>query len=388
MLQVLNDQTFAIMVLMAVFTTFITTPLVMAVYKPGKRPSNGIYKHRTIKREDPNHQLRILACFYCVRNIPTMINLIEASRGTEKKERLCIYAMHLMELSERPSAILMAHKARNNGIPFWNKGKHSDSDNIIVPFEAFRQLSCVSIRPMTAISPMHDMHEDILGSAERKRAAIIILPFHKHQRVDGVLENTRNDYRSVNKKVLDNAQCSVGILVDRGLGGNTHVSASNVSSNITVLFFGGNDDQEALAYGLRMAEHPGITLNIIRFLTSPEIAREIVDVEAKEHESSSIAADENFLDDMRQKYATMESVKMEIRLVRNSAETVDAIKELNRCNMFLVGRMPEGPVAASMDVRSDCAELGPVGSLLISPEFSASVLVVQQYTGGGTSAIP
>ncbi|XP_031281350.1 cation/H(+) antiporter 18-like [Pistacia vera] len=385
--KVLNDQTFAIMVLMAIFTTFITTPLVMAVYEPNKRTSNGIYKHRTIKRKDPNHQLRILACFYSARNLPTMINLIEASRGTEKKEGLCVYAMHLMELSERSSAILMVHKARNNGIPIWNKGRHSDSDQVVVAFEAFRQLSHVTIRPMTAISPMHDMHEDICGSAERKRAAMIILPFHKHQRFDGVLENTRNDFHSVNKKVLENAQCSVGILVDRGLGGNTHVSASDVSSIVTVLYFGGNDDAEALAYGVRMAEHPGISVNIIRFLASSGISGEIVGADVKDHHSSS--ADENFLDEMRRKYSSLESFKMEVRVVRNNTETVDAIKEYNRCHMFLVGRMPEGPVAAAMDIKSDCPELGPVGSMLISPDFStsASVLVVQQYTGGGMSPI-
>ena len=55
-----------------------------------------------------------------------MINLIEASRGTEKKEGLCVYALYLMELSERPSAIMMVHKARKNGLPFWNNGRHSD----------------------------------------------------------------------------------------------------------------------------------------------------------------------------------------------------------------------------------------------------------------------
>jgi hypothetical protein len=43
--------------------------------------------------------------------------------------------------------------------------------------------------------------------------------------------------------------------------------------------------------------------------------------------------------------------------------------------------VPEGQVAASLNVKSDCSELGPVGSLLTSPDFStsASVLVVQQY---------
>ncbi|GAV63526.1 Na_H_Exchanger domain-containing protein [Cephalotus follicularis] len=381
--KVLNDQTFAIMVLMAVFTTFITTPIVMAVYKPAKRASKHNYRYRTIEKIDPNAQFRLLACFYSVRSVPTMINLIEASRGMEKGEGICVYAMHLMELSERSSAIRMVHKARKNGLPFWNKGKQSNSDQIVVAFEGFRQLSRVSVRPMTAISAMANIHEDICSSAESKRAAMIILPFHKHQRLDGGLETTRTDFRWVNKRVLENAPCSVGILVDRGLGGTTHIAASNVNSLITVLFFGGCDDREALSYGALMAEHPGNSLNVIRFLASPDFSGEMVRVEIEEEsKTSSGSADEMFLAGFKNKMVGNNSIKYEEKVVKNAAETVELIRELNRCDLFLVGRMPEGQAASSLNSSSDCPELGLVGSLLTSPHFqiSASVLVVQQYT--------
>ncbi|KAK6263198.1 hypothetical protein QUC31_009014 [Theobroma cacao] len=382
--KVLNDQTFAIMVLMAIFTTFITTPLVMAVYKPAKRMSKRDHKYRTIERKDTNTQLRILACFHSTRNIPSMINLIEASRGTEKKEGLCVYAMHLMELSERPSAILMVHKARKNGLPFWNKGKQSNSDQVVVAFETFRQLSRVSVRPMTAISAMSGMHEDICTSAERKRAAMIILPFHRHQRLDGSLETTRTEFHSVNKQVLAEAPCSVGILVDRGLGGTTHISASNVSSITTVLFFGGHDDREALTYGARMAEHPGISLTVIRFLPGPEISGdEIVRTDINTISNASEGStDERALIEFKKKISNDSTISYEERVVQNSTETIEVIREFSRCNLFLVGRMPESQVAATLNAKSDCPELGPVGTLLTSPEFStsASVLVVQQFT--------
>ncbi|KAF3532531.1 hypothetical protein DY000_02042609 [Brassica cretica] len=78
--KVLNDQAFAILVLMALVTTFITTPLLMAIYKPARRGAP--YKHRTIQRKDHDSELRILACFHSTRNIPTLINMIESSRGT------------------------------------------------------------------------------------------------------------------------------------------------------------------------------------------------------------------------------------------------------------------------------------------------------------------
>lgn len=383
-LQVLNDQTFAIMVLMAVFTTFITTPIVMAVYKPAKRSSKD-YKYRSIERKDPNTQLRLLTCFHSTRNLPSMINLIEASRGTEKRERLCVYAMHLMELNERSSAILMVHKARNNGLPFWNKGRQSaDNNQVVVAFETFEQLSRVAIRPMTAISSINTMHEDICTSAEWERAAMIILPFHKHQRLDGTFETTRSEYRLINQRVLENAPCSVGILVDRGLGGSTHVSASNVDSLVTVLFFGGTDDREALAYGIRMAEHPGIKLTVIHFVASPELQGEIVRVDVNDSSNTSAGSvEDKFIAELEQKISNYSSIKYEERVVGNAAEATDSIREFSQCNLFLVGRRPEGQITAALNVKSDCSELGPVGSLLTSPDFSAtaSVLVVQKHHG-------
>ncbi|KAF5478155.1 hypothetical protein F2P56_004739 [Juglans regia] len=384
--KVLNDQTFAIMVLMALFTTFITTPLVIAVYEPAKRARKADYKYRTIERKHPNTELRMLACYHSARNIPSMLNLLEASRGSDKRKGLCVYAMHLMELSERSSAIVMVNKARKNGLPFWNNAQKSNSDHVVVAFEAYRQLSHVSIRPMRAISSMGDMHEDICTTAERKGAAIIILPFHKHHRVDGSLETTRNDFRWVNRKVLEHAQCSVGILVDRGLGGATHVAASYVSCFITVLYFGGCDDCEALAYGARMAEHPGIKLMVIRFIVEPESLGEIVTVNIDDDSSNKLgSADEEFLTEFKQKIVKDNTIIYEEKVVRNAADTIAVLRELNRCNLFLVGRKPEGNVALDLSRRrSECPELGPVGSLLTSPDFSttASVLVVQQYNSG------
>lgn len=374
----MTDQVFAIMVLMAVVTTFMTTPLVMAVYKPARRARVADYKHRTVERKNSKAQFRILACFHSARNIPSTINLLEALRGIQKSEGLSVYALHLMELSERSSAILMVHKARRNGLPFWNRGRQSNPNHIVVAFDAFQQLSRVSVRPMTAISSMSDMHEDICTTAESKRAAIIILPFHKHQRLDGSLETTRSDFRWVNQRVLKHAPCSVGILIDRGLGGTTQVSASNVSYTITVLFFGGRDDREALACGARMAEHPGISFIVIRFLLAADTIGNTVSVDM----AGNASMDEEVLSEFKLKTSHRDgSVRYEERLVRNMTETIAVIREVSRCNLLLVGRMPDGELALALSTRSDCPELGPVGSLLTSLEFStASVLVIQQYS--------
>ncbi|URD82890.1 Sodium/hydrogen exchanger family [Musa troglodytarum] len=378
--KVLNDETFAILVLMALFTTFITTPIVMAVYKPARRSPP--YKHRSILRDDAESEFRILACFHGSRNIPTMINLIESSRGTRRRG-VTVYAVHLMELSERSSAISMVHKARRNGLPFWNKKQcyEDGGDQLVVAFQAYQQLSNVTVRSMTAISDLQTIHEDVITSAEQKRTAFILLPFHKLQQIDGSMESIGHAYHLVNQRVLRGAPCSVGILVDRGLGGAAQVVASEVFYTVVVLFFGGRDDREALALGLRMAEHPGIQLIVMRFIPQADQLRGrdgggsvTVRMDANE-----IAADEDYITVFRDKVLPAnESIKYDDKVAGGKAEIVAAIKEMGRCNLFLVG---QATAAVALTDKNDCPELGPVGSYLASSEFgtTSSVLVIKQY---------
>ncbi|CAD5183134.1 unnamed protein product [Musa acuminata subsp. malaccensis] len=370
--KVLNDETFAIMVLMALFTTFITTPIVMGIYKPARRAAP--YKHRTVERSDMDSELRVLACFHGSRNIPTMVNVIESSRGTRRR-RLTVYAMHLMELSERSSAISMVHKARRNGLPFWNKG--GNADQMVVAFEAYRQLSAVTVRPMTAISDLDTIHEDIVTSAQQKRAALILLPFHKLQQIDGTFESIGHAYHLVNQRVLRHAPCSVAILVDRGLGGTTKITSNEVSYTVAVLFFGGPDDREVLAYGTRMAEHPGVSLMVLRFLPAATVDQDEL---AKDEACIS-----NFRANLPSSSAPDGSVKYEETSSSDKAGIIAAIKNLGRCNIFIVGRSP--PAVALVE-KSDCPELGPVGSYLAASEFSttASVVVIQRYDPKGDTS--
>lgn len=374
----LNDETFAIMVMMALITTFMTTPMVAAVYKPVRKAGQADYKHRTVERKNSSSQLRLLACFHSSRNNSSLINLIEASRGTEKPEGLCVHAMHLMELTERSSAILMVHKARNNGVPFWNKAGHSSTNHVVVAFDTLLNLSKVFIRPMTSISSFTDMHEDICSTAERTATSIIVLPFHKHQRLDGSLETTNTDFHCVNKRVLEQAPCLVGILVDRGLGGTPIVSSSNVAHAITELFLGGPDDREALAYGTRMAEHPGIHLTVISLQFECESSTLEISSTYLGYPTNSI--DDQVLSELKKKALSSDSITYADRRVRNTSETTSVINEFRGCNLILVGRNPENEAVSCLLRRSDALELGPLGSVLTSPEFSASVLVVQQYS--------
>ncbi|KAK8965119.1 Cation/H(+) antiporter 19 [Platanthera guangdongensis] len=414
---VLNDETFTIMVLMALFTTFMTTPIVMGIFKPARKAAEAAaYRHRKIERRmnDSDGELRILACFHGSRNIPTLINLIESSRGTRRRGGLAVYAMHLVELSERSSAISMVHKARRNGLPFWNKddknrdgdgGGGGGADQIVVAFQAYEQLSRVTVRPMTAISDLHTIHEDVIASARQKRAALIILPFHKTQlHADGAMESIGHEYQHVNRRVLLHAPCSVAILIDRCLGGSAQVSASDVSYSVAVLFFGGPDDREAVAYGMRMAEHPGISLTVVRFVSPPPAGNASAEGSvgirvggADEQRSSDDECIAQLLEwnkdgsvlKFEEKYAGSRGGKEEVE-----EEIVAGIKEVaGRCNLVLVGqRAPGGGAAAAAAAArliDYCPELGWVGSYLASSNSTtASVLVIKQHDPSSVISSP
>ncbi|GJM95131.1 hypothetical protein PR202_ga11836 [Eleusine coracana subsp. coracana] len=361
--KVLNDESFAILVLMALFTTFITTPVVMAIYKPARPSSHAPYKRRTVDGDDGD-ELRVLACFHSSRHIPTLLNLVEASRGTGRR-RLTMYAMHLVELSERSSAITLVQRARRDGMPFFNS-KEQRTERMVVAFEAFQQLSAVKVRPMTAISDLDTIHRDVIDSAADKRAAIVIMPYHKALGHDGSFHSLGSAYHAINKRVLREAPCSVAVLVDRGLGGHAQVSAKNVAFSVAALFFGGPDDREALAYATRMAEHPGVAVTLARF-----------------HPNRPQSDEENHLDEeaveaFKAKVGAVKdgSVRFEEREAYTKEEVLETIESLSSFNVFVVGRMPPtAPLVEKPD------ELGPVGSYLVSSEFrtSASVLVIKRY---------
>ena len=120
---------------------------------------------------------------------------------------------------------------------------------------------------------------------------------------------------------------------------------------------------------------------VIRFIVEPESMGEIVRVNIDSSSSTELrSSDEEFLAEFKRNMAKDDSIKYEEKLVRNAADTIAVLSELKCCNLFLVGRMPECEAALDLS-RSDCPELGPVGSLLTSPDVSttASVLIVQQY---------
>lgn len=80
----------------------------------------------------------------------------------------------------------------------------------------------------------------------------------EHNKGDVVLENTGQEWRGANQRVLKYPPCSVVVLVDRGFGtgSKTMRSYSTKAERVRISFFGWSGDPEALEQGKKMVDHP------------------------------------------------------------------------------------------------------------------------------------
>ncbi|KAJ6992427.1 hypothetical protein NC653_015727 [Populus alba x Populus x berolinensis] len=413
--RVLNDESFAILVLMALFTTFITTPTVMAIYKPARGGSSTSSQRKLgdlTTTKDTKDELRILACAHGSGNVPPLVSLIESIRST-KKSQLKLYIMHLVELTERSSSIIMVQRVRKNGLPFINQSRSSEwNDRVTGAFQANSQLGRISVRTMTSISNLTNMHEDICQVGENKNVTLIILPFHKQLRGEGdqIMDDVGHGWRGVNQRVLKNAPCSVAVLVDRGFGNGSQISEANtnITQRVCIMFFGGPDDREALELGGRMAEHPVVKVTIVRFVQKEgqEKNHVVLQLSPSERCSTELSysfstaimnpekekacplnfqtycdLDETAIAEFKSKWEG--TVEYTENVVSNIVEGVLAIGRSGDYDLIFVGkgRFPSSMVAELAYRQAEHAELGPIGDILASSGHGvvSSVLVIQQH---------
>ncbi|GAA0157686.1 transporter [Lithospermum erythrorhizon] len=405
--KVLDDEMFAILVLMALFTTFMTTPIAMAIYKPVRDISDRIHQGTTSMQESrateksQEKKLRILACSGNPAESPSLINLIESIRSSNDHSATKLYIMQLVELTDRSSSIMLVQRARKNGFPCigrFQKGGLNDNQ-VGAAFEANSQLGKVIVRPTMSISSLSFMHEDICHVAETKKAGMIILPFHKQwrnksSRDDGTGEiNLGEGWKGVNERVLASAPCSVGVFIDRGFevngGKNTPADEAPFLNQACLIFLGGPDSRKVLEIGSRMALHPAVRVTIIRLTmlmsagegsSSFQMYAEREDIEANNSQKEK-ETDESALFEFKKKFSS--STDYIEKEANNIVQQVVALGQSEKYDLIVIGRgrFPSD-VAAKLDhFLTEEAQLGPVGDLLASSGqgIKCSVLVIQSH---------
>nr|KAJ0227226.1 hypothetical protein LSAT_V11C100042230 [Lactuca sativa] len=373
-------------IVLVCFLTFIYAPMVVkSIIRRARKRSPT--QRMALQWLNPSNELRIVLCIHGLENIQSTINFMEISQGPEEPQ-MTVYVNDLIELTETVASTV----ARGEGVDamtITDAGVIEMRENITNTIQAYVNDHCegIDVQRTLTLCPMATMHHEICTLAEDMLVSLIILPFHKNQQPDGKFNANHLAFRSVNRKVLRYAPCSVGVLVDRGLGSN-QLTGGTQSIKTAIIFIAGKDDREALAYAGRVARHSGVKLTVIRFVldtsgsnTSSRITRSRANT--VEYEEEMKEDDEYFAEFYDRHVATGHVAYMEKYLL-NSGETYSTIKSLEgEYSLFIVGRgeRVNSTLTAGMNDWEVCPELGPIGDILSAPDFSttASVLIIQQH---------
>ncbi|XP_021738798.1 cation/H(+) antiporter 28-like [Chenopodium quinoa] len=331
---------------------------------------------------DPTKELRILLGFHGVENVPCAINLMEISKETGDPG-IVVYATDMIELTDHIAATLVPGGV--DAIEVTDEVTIQNREQITTTLQEYLEKNGdgITLRRAMALATFNNMHQEICNLAEDSIISLIILPFHNGLPNDGKTNDSHVGFRYVNRKVLRNAPCSIAILVDRGFGATSQISKSRRSTlNTIVIFIGGKDDREALAYAGRTAYHPGVKLTVMRLLVD-------IDAESNNTRRTNQLLEEMELDDecfanFYERHIAGGKVSYLEKHLINSAQAYTILRSLDgQYELFIVGRAGRvnSMLTMGMNDWEQCPELGPLGDILSCPNFSitASVLIIQQH---------
>ncbi|MFO1464367.1 MAG: cation:proton antiporter [bacterium] len=254
-LGVISPVLFTMLVLMALITTFMTSPLLQWVYPAEKFLAAPVEPE--LRQERP---YTVLVSVALLRSARGLIELGGALAGPVSASRL--YALHLVRASDRPSHFV--------------KGADPLEDTLLLnPLVEKAKGSGIEVRPLSFVT--NEPAADIVEVARVKGADLILLGWHKPVLGQAVLGGTVH-------RVMEEAAATVGVFIDRGL--------SKIRS-VLVPYLSSNHDRAALSLAQRLAKHTGTEVTILHLvhpLRDPkelrvgvegEVAQVFVDAETK-----------------------------------------------------------------------------------------------------------
>ncbi|KAK9232812.1 hypothetical protein WN943_023060 [Citrus x changshan-huyou] len=362
----ITSQIFALLIANMVIVTSIASAVVGYLYDPSRRYKLDV--RRAISKTKQNN-LRILVCINKEDNMNPIISLLEASNPT-RNFPITAFVLQLIELKGSVTAFLKPYHQHTQSVV-------ASSTHLI---NAFAQLERsyhgnIVVQHFTTIAPYASMHDDVCTLALDKRAVIIIVPFHKQWGVNCLVESSELPIRALNGNILDKAPCSVGVLVQRGKIKSIRPTFDfQLSYHIVMLFVGGADDREALAYSRLMVEHPNISLTVVWFVSSdPDTSSGIETTDDRD-------LDNHAFDEFKDSVVT-KKITLRVEIVKDGIGTTRVIQTLTEnFDLFIVGKNhdPCSKVTLGLSEWIEYPELGIIGDTLVNSSEEFSVLVVQQ----------
>lgn len=225
-LGVINAPIYAMMVIMAIVTTALTTPLLHWVY-----PARLLAEAPVEAGKQEAEAFPILIAVSLPRSAVPMLHLAEILSAAQPGSR------RVTALSLRPP---IDHEAFRGGL---------DSDDrvneALEPLLADAHSRGVNVEPLSFVS--RDVPNDIAAIARSRQADLVLIGFHKPVMTRTILGGTVH-------RILQTCPANVGILVDRGL---------HSVKRILVPYLGSRHDRLALQLASRMARNTEAQVTVL-----------------------------------------------------------------------------------------------------------------------------
>ncbi|HKQ49422.1 MAG TPA: cation:proton antiporter [Phycisphaerae bacterium] len=229
-LGVITDAVFAMMVLMALVTTFLTSPVLNWVY-----PDRLLRRAAALEPMAPGG-FSVLVPVSLPRSVPPLLRLADALTGSDNTRRRII-GLHLYEAVEHE-----AYQAAADG------AAAELTEPLRVLTEHARQED-IPVEPVSFVT--RDPAQGIAQVAQERRAGLVLMGFHNPVVGQALLGGTVH-------RVLENAATDVGIFVDRGMHARP--------KSILVPYLGSPHDRLALELAARMARHSGAAVTVLHVI--------------------------------------------------------------------------------------------------------------------------
>ncbi|XBI83029.1 hypothetical protein VPH35_091591 [Triticum aestivum] len=397
---IFTDKSFMAIIFMVALNVAVTPMVGMGIASWARRSVQ--WRLMGLQHHDPSTELRLVAGLRGPQEVPTLAFLMESLRWGAGNGEIACYAVDMVQLTDQ-TASSTVKSGGLDGVTVVDEEVSEMRKLIGEALDAY-QAECggkVKVRRLLALSSFPDMHSDLCICAEDAMAALILVPFHKTQCLDGTMDGGHFGFRLVNQKVLQLAPCSVGIIVDRGLGKQQRPD-STAQASVVVVFIGGADDREALTLASFMCKQQALVrltaLRVVQNAMAQARAKartSLFESKSKRHmpmaatttgqEELQAQADDKFFAEFYRKHvAGNKSVGYLEKHVADGAELVAVLRGMQGdYRLFVVGkgRDRNSVLTEGLEEWAECLELGLVGDILASSDFSttASVLIVQQY---------
>ncbi|KDP22818.1 hypothetical protein JCGZ_00405 [Jatropha curcas] len=318
----ISNETYAMLNISCALHCAVFTWLAKILHDPSRRYV--AYKGRTVQHSfKRSAELRILAFIHQQDNVPSIINLLEDSNPT-KEDPIEVYVMNLKQ-----------------------------SEIGTVPLLISLQFGLSMVQCYTSYAPYPTLHDAVCSMAQGKFTSLIILLFQ---------HSDDPSITIINKNILQYAPCSVGILFNNGKI-RASIAPCKAMKRVCLLFLGGPDDRETLAFRARMAMHRYIMLTVIRFISEDQSDADLIE--------------------KRRDISNINEFKLRTSSSSNAVKFVEyTVTQGSETATVLRGRRhdPKSSAITGLSEWKVIDELGVIGNILASSDFDcqAPVLVIQQ----------